>query len=628
MNIKNKRGQLAIYIIVAILIVGTIVLLYTFRGKIFPPSIPADFVPVFTNYESCIQQEATAAAELAGTQGGRIDPGTYVPGSDYAPYSSHLNFLGFPVPYWYYMSGNGMIKENVPTQSEMQKDLAGYIERRLDNCDFSLFYPQGFYIATSEPNAKVTLNDNTIEISVNAPLTITKEGESARKETFDVKVNSKLGKMHKTAITIYNAEKQNAIFENYAVDVLRLYAPVDGVEIQCAPKVWQTRQVADELKKALEANMGAIKFKGDYYTLSNKEDKYFVVKDVSVDEAISLIYSRSWPTKFEVSGEGVDNELMTAEAVGNKEGLGIVGFCYVPYHFVYDIGFPLMVQITEGTELFQFPISVILSKNRPREIANLEDNPELGMGEEFDLCKYNTQDVTIRLYDVELDPIDANVSYSCFDQRCTLGETQNGVLQTKAPACVNGYLTVRAEGYIDKDNLFSSNEQTSADIVLDKEYNVNLNVLKDGKELDKGSTAILIFTNIRENNISTSATIPGYSNIKLSEGLYEITAFVYDNASITIPKSTKRQCFETSKTGILGFFGGNQEKCTNIEIPETKIDTALSGGGKATEFIVREDLARGKITINIEAMKRPKTIEDLANNFATFEARDLGVAYG
>jgi len=140
--------------------------------------------------------------------------------------------------------------------------------------------------------------------------------------------------------------------------------------------------------------------------------------------------------------------------------------------------------------------------------------------------------------------------------------------------------------------------------------------------------AIIIFTNIRENNISTTATIPGYSSMKLSEGLYEITAFIYDNSSITIPKTTKQQCFETSKTGVLGFLGGTQEKCTTIEIPETKIETALAGGGKSTEFMVREDLARGKITINVEAMKRPKSIEELAENFATFDSRDLSVAYG
>ena len=34
-----------------------------------------------------------------------------------------------------------------------------------------------------------------------------------------------------------------------------------------------------------------------------------------------------------------------AEPVGNQEGMGMLGFCYVAYHFVYDLAYPVLVQV-------------------------------------------------------------------------------------------------------------------------------------------------------------------------------------------------------------------------------------------------------------------------------------------
>ena len=69
-------------------------------------------------------------------------------------------------------------------------------------------------------------------------------------------------------------EKQEAFLEKYAADVLYSYTPVDGVDITCSPKIWKTRDVVNDLKSGLEANIGALKVQGDYYTLSNKKDQF------------------------------------------------------------------------------------------------------------------------------------------------------------------------------------------------------------------------------------------------------------------------------------------------------------------------------------------------------------------
>ena len=70
---------------------------------------------------SCLEEEALLGISVLGSQGGYIDIPAFEPGSQYAPFSNQLDFLGNPIPYWYYVSSNGVQKEQVPKKSDMEK---------------------------------------------------------------------------------------------------------------------------------------------------------------------------------------------------------------------------------------------------------------------------------------------------------------------------------------------------------------------------------------------------------------------------------------------------------------------------------------------------------------------------
>lgn len=605
----SKKGQVSIFVIIALAIAGIVVLFFVFRGSLFAEKIPAELQPVFDYYDSCIQDEAEAAISLAGSQGGYVYPGVYIPGSEYAPFSSQLNFLGFPVPYWFYVSGNGLAKENVPTRNQIARDISNYIEERVNaNCNFDNFYAKGFSITLDEPSVKTTIQDAKIIVDLSANTIVTKGESSARKTLESVEIMSNFGKLYNTAIKIYNKEKKDSFLENYSVDVLRTYAPVDGVEISCSGKIWKTREVVDELKSGLEANVAAIKLKGDYYTQQSKESSYFIV-DLPVEQQVNFIYSKSWPAKVEIFG--AEQELMIASPVGTQKGMGAMGFCYAPYHFVYDVSYPVLVQIFDGQEIFQFPVIVVIDNNMPKQAETV---PIVAEEPEVDICEFNTKDISVSVYDSELNKIDANLSYECFSQKCVLGSTTDGLFSGMIPACYNGYLRASAGGYAEKRQLFSSNEESSADVILDRDYEVNLNLEVGGKPFS--GQAIVSFDGAR----SVSTSLPDMSAIKLSEGLYNITIYAYSSASLTIPASTKKQCTEVSRGGILGIFGATREECVDITLPEQTIDSALVGGGKSEIYILPSDLKKGEITLRVDSLPTPKSIDELQNNFIAFEA--------
>jgi hypothetical protein len=612
-GLTGKKGQVAIFVIIALVVVAGIVTFFVFRGGILGSEVPAELKPVYDYYISCVEEESRIAIDLAGTQAGYVNTPDYIPGTEYAPFASQLNFMGFGVPYWYYISGSGVVKESVPSKEDIQNDMAAYITANVNrNCDFEALSGKGYAIAFgSEPSAEVSISNDKVDVKVESELVASKGGSTASKSTHDVSISSKFGKLYESAKKIYEAQRDGAILENYTQDVLRLYAPVDGVEIGCSPKIWKTREVIDELKNAIEANIAAIKFKGDYYSLQDKRKNYFVV-NVPVDEPVNLVYSKSWPTKIQVYG--ADDELMIAQPIGEQEGMGILGFCSAPYHFVYDISFPVMMQVYEDNEIFQFPVVVVIDKNLPRQGAYypLPEKSDIP-----DLCQYKTQEVKVNVYDSDLNSIDANLSYLCFSSQCRLGESKGGVFAGSAPACVNGYLIARAEGYSEKRQLFSTNEEWTSDMILDREYNVDLALEAGGKPLE--GLAVVSFTGER----SASTALPAVSKIKLSEGLYNVSVFVYGNSSIAIPASTKSQCVTAGKGGIAGFFGATEEKCFEVNVPETKIEAALLGGGKGEIYLMRSDLEKGRITLKVDALPKPNSLEDLAKNYEQFD--DMGV---
>lgn len=618
---QNKKGQVGLYVIIALVIVGLIVGVALFRDRFTASSVPAQLVPVYTYYSDCIQEEAKLALDFAGTHGGRIFAGDYIPGSDYAPFSSQMDFLGSQVPYWYYLSGSGVVKENVPTKSDMERELGDYISQNLEACNFDSFYAQGFSIVSDKPSVNVQVLDNNVLVSVNQRVSVSKGEDSAVKESFDVNLVSGFGKLFNYALQIYSLEKSNAFLENYSVDVLRMYSPVDGVEINCAPKVWKTREVVDGLKKALEANINAIKLKGSYYSIKDKKDNYFVVNSIALDKEVSanLLYSGSWPTKVEINGEGVSGEVMVASPIGNQQGLGILGFCYAPYHFLYDVSFPVMITLYNGQDTFQFPVVVVINRNMPREAGFYDIGNET---QEEDICKDASSSAEVRVLDVNLNPIKSKVSadFVCVNQECPIGESSSGIVRGNVPPCVNGYVKVRAEGYAEKKQLFSSNKEGSADIILDKEKEMNVEVVVGGKPLD--GNAIVSFVGERNYFI----TLPEMKKMSLSEGLYNISVFVYGNSSVVIPAGTKRQCYQVQSPGFLGF-GSTREECTDINIPETKIESALIGGGKAEMYVLSSDLDKSTLVLNVDSLGKPSSIEQLQDNYIIFDSKGAGMEF-
>jgi len=602
----NDRGQVTIFIIIAVIVVALVLIYLVVRGSLGARAIPANIQPAYTSFVTCLQEETETGINILESQGGYIELPEFEPGSAYMPFSSQFSLAGNPIPYWYYVSGNNIQKEQVPEKRGMEEQLSTFIEDRIRNCNLRSYYDEGFIIDLGEPEVKATIKDEEVEINLDMDVAIEKENDTAVINNHKITYSSKLGRLYDSARVVFDEEQETLFLENYGIDAMRLYAPVDGAEITCSPLVWNAEDVFDDLQEAIDANIQALRNKGE-------EGDYFAL-NLPVDEEVRFLTSKNWPNSFEVLP--ADTQVIIATPVGNQPGMGILGFCYVPYHFVYNIRYPSLVQVSSGDEVFQFPMAVVIQGNKPRESLDTTAAEDLVP----ELCKYKNTEIQVNTYDTSLNKVNADISYECFGNVCNIGQATAGTLKENFPQCVNGYVIARADGFKDTRYLFSTVQSGSLDVIMDRTYETNVQLLLDGAPYS-GNAMITISPDYATETLA----YPEQSTVSLGEGQHEIQVQIFKDSEIRIGATTKEQCVQVPN-GILGIFGLTKDKCFEIQVPEQLVSQALAGGGTQTEYILETDLARGKtLQINAPGFATPTTIDDVSNNYAVFEQSKLEV---
>ncbi|MCX8193782.1 MAG: hypothetical protein N3G19_00220 [Candidatus Pacearchaeota archaeon] len=618
----QKKAQVALFVIIAIVIIAvTLLIFFVFRARVAP--LPSNLQPVESYFKDCIGLKLKEAVQIAGLQGGYIELPEFEAGSSYMPFSNQLNFLGISLPYWFYVSGNNIAKEQKPDLQEIERQFSKYLKEKIRECDFAGFRTRGYLLNFSgEPKVEVVVKTSSIETTVLWPLSIGFGDETATISEHKVSIKSNFGSLFDDASAIFNYQQEKIFLENYSLDVLRLYAPVDGIELSCAPKIWQKSQIENDIKKALEANLAFIKIKGSDYSLTKLENRYFVV-DIgkNIGSNVNFLYNPSWSLRFELWPS--EDGFVIAEPIGIQPGLGILsafGFCYVPYHFVYDLYFPVVIQLTKGDELFQFPVVVVIDKTQARNASVAEVGEVV-----LDICQYKTQDAIFYSYDENLNPVEADVYFKCFNQICSLGKTKmkegKAMLEAKVPRCYNGFIIARAPDFKEEKIQFTTTEPFVSNLFLAPLHELEIEL----PDLKTGEYALISFSS---SDHSFSIYYPEQKRINLSEGKYNVSVYAFKESSITLESQKGEICVKLPSTGIAGIFGGMEEQCFEVEVPQQSFTNVLFGGGK-TSFAITESELKGKskLSIEIEKFSVPRTLNELTDVYESIDIAQVNVQF-
>ena len=610
-KMSSKRAQATLFIILAVAVVVVAAVLYfVFSGT----SIISRQNEVEAYFISCVDEKVQEAVATAELQGGYLILPAFEQGSESFPFSSYFSFVTLDVPYWNYVSGNGIQKKNQPSLSDIEAQFNEYLKISLEDCtDFSQFSQE---INSSDiTDVSVNINSRSIETTIVMPLYVQGNDYEYRVSEHKIKTETSFGSLYETASQFFEENDRKNIIANYSLDVINAYVPTNGMEISCIPKVLSKNQVKETLKSALQENIQELKIKGSNFYLKKSENKYFVISlDETTNKQFSFLYMKNWPTSIEVWPS--EQDLIKIDPIGKEAGLGALGFCFIPYHLVYDLSFPVLIQITENTEMFQFPVLIIIDKMIPK---NFDFNETIPVS--IDICKDSGQIGTV-FTKYGSQPIESKISFRCLSQTCSVGQTikdSDGKLTGLFPRCVNGYIVASSPGYKTSEALVSTNEPFIISMQLSRVYEMPIQI-----NTEAGEKAIISFTSP---DYSETVVYSDQTSINLTEGNYNVSVQLFRDSTISIGEQNIEKCISVPAPGISGMLGLKDQDCYNLTLPSSQFTSVPIGGGK-TEFFMTDDELKNakKIRIQAEKLSTPKSIDELMDVYDMINLPTLQIA--
>ena len=193
----NKRGQIAIFVIVAIVIVGAIIVLFAYP-KISSVGTSSETSPE-QYLRECIQQDVKNSIKLLAEQGGEQNP------------TGYINYLDTKIKYLCYISGNfrPCLIQQPMLITNFEKELSTMLTSKLDSCAKRLiteYEARGYSVSSSEISSEVSLGSGKVSLKFNAPMTITREETSRKFDNFEVNIDSKIYDLLSIATSIMDYE--------------------------------------------------------------------------------------------------------------------------------------------------------------------------------------------------------------------------------------------------------------------------------------------------------------------------------------------------------------------------------------------------------------------------------------
>ncbi len=185
-----KRGQLTIFIIIAILIIAVVGLFFVFRGGIQKEKpVSPESAPIKNSVQECLDDSLEDVVFRVGEGGGY-----------YFPPKISTPLLEVP----YYIKDN---KNLMPSKEQIQDEISKYVKRELFLClgNFALFSPE-YEITKGEITSETIIELERVIVDVNYPLTIKKGDSKSKLENFNSETPVRLGIVYDAVAEFVNEE--------------------------------------------------------------------------------------------------------------------------------------------------------------------------------------------------------------------------------------------------------------------------------------------------------------------------------------------------------------------------------------------------------------------------------------
>jgi len=200
----NKKSQLTLYIIIALVIIAFIILFFTLRNRAKPGEI--NVINAEEYIDKCMRDSAEEAVEIMLPQGGYLSP------SNYKLYNNTKVAYLCKMDYYY----APCINLEPMYIEHLESEIKNYSQSKVDRCFVNLESQMGKrgYDSSFEGGGelKVELNPNQIQVDADKKLTLEKNGQTTRYENFSVSFANPIYDLAIISVEIVNYEAEDCEF--------------------------------------------------------------------------------------------------------------------------------------------------------------------------------------------------------------------------------------------------------------------------------------------------------------------------------------------------------------------------------------------------------------------------------
>lgn len=196
--LSNERGQLTIFVIVAVVIVAIVAMIY-----LFFPSVLVSLGIVSGNpnafMQNCIEEDIQKNVEIVSTQGGSLEPRNFILHQD-----QKIEYLCYNENYYL-----PCIMQQPLLKQYIENEIERGIKNQEDICFENLresFQRRGYDISISDGETFVELLPEKISVNFEKEVTLTQGENNERFEKINVVLNNNLYELISIAGSILNWE--------------------------------------------------------------------------------------------------------------------------------------------------------------------------------------------------------------------------------------------------------------------------------------------------------------------------------------------------------------------------------------------------------------------------------------
>ncbi len=196
MRVMSKRGQMAIFVIVAIVIVAAILIFFLYPG--IRTNITGSEFTASSYLKDCIQPNVKESIDLLSKQGGYANPEGFIVYND-----TKIKYLCYIEGYY-----KTCVIQQPMIKNHFESELNSLLAPKARACFTALekeYEKRGYSVSSSSFDSKVELVPGQLKINFMAPITVTKESSNTYRE-FNVVLKSEMYDLLFTAASIIEFE--------------------------------------------------------------------------------------------------------------------------------------------------------------------------------------------------------------------------------------------------------------------------------------------------------------------------------------------------------------------------------------------------------------------------------------